>query len=83
MKTPKITIIERKLGKERADGQAWKDDGLIEIDPRQGSFSYLETAIHEMMHVLLPQLTEKEVTTKARKIAKELWKINYRRIHLK
>jgi len=81
MAEPKMTILERKLGREKAMGQAFKDDGLIEIDPRQDSYNYLETIIHEMMHILFPLLGEKEITRKARRLAKELWKLKFRRIH--
>jgi len=83
VKEPKITIIERKLGREKAVGQSYKDDGLIEIDPRQDSFNYMETVIHEIMHVLFPALSETEITKKSHKLAKELWKIHFRRTHLK
>ena len=81
IKEPTITIIERKLRREKAVGQAFKDDGLIEIDPRQTSFNYFETVIHEIMHVLFPEKNEKEITRKAHKLAKELWKLKYRRTH--
>jgi hypothetical protein len=34
MMPKKLILKERKLGRERAAGQAFRDDGLIEIDPR-------------------------------------------------
>ena len=80
---PKITVIERKLGRERAHGQAYKDDGLIEIDPRQSGKDYMETCIHEAVHVLFPQLTEKQVIQKSKKLTKMLWEIGYRKVILK
>jgi len=77
----KIVIKERKLGRENALGQSYKDEGLIEIDPRQNSFDYLDTVIHETLHVLFPELTEKQVISKSKKMAKVLWKLHYRRVH--
>ena len=81
VKEPKITIIERKLGKEKAWGQSFKDDGLIEIDPRLKSYDYFETTVHEIMHVIFPEKNEKAITKKARKMAKALWKMHFRRVH--
>lgn len=82
MKDPKITIIERKLGKEKAMGQAFKEDGLIEVDPRQKPKDYLETCIHEAMHVLFPQLSERQIILKSKKMTKLLWEIGYRKTSL-
>lgn len=79
---PKITIIERKLGREKAHGQAYKDDGLIEIDPRQKAKAYLETCIHEAMHVMFPALTEKQIIQKSKKLTRLLWDIGYRKTQL-
>lgn len=77
----KIVIKERKLGRERAVGQAYKENGLIEIDPRQNSFDYLDTVIHETLHVLFPELSESKVISNSKKLAKVLWKLHYRRVH--
>jgi len=77
----KIVIKEKKLGREKAMGQSYKEDGLIEIDPRQNSFDYLDTVIHESFHVLFPKLTEKQVISKSKKLATVLWDLHYRRVH--
>ena len=75
----KVKIIERKLGRERALGQAWDD--LVEIDPRQDSKEYLDTAIHELLHVAQPDLSETSVIRVSRLISSALWKLGFRRIH--
>jgi hypothetical protein len=75
----KVEIIERKLGRERALGQAWDD--LVEIDPRQCSKEYLDTAIHELLHVAQPELSESKVVRVSRLISSKLWKLGFRRIH--
>jgi hypothetical protein len=82
-KEPKITVIERPLGREKATGQAFKDDGLIEIDPRQKARPYFETAIHETLHVLFPKLSERQIILKSKKLTKVLWDMGYRKVNLK
>jgi hypothetical protein len=78
----KVKVIERKLGK-KVVGWAHFDENLIEIDPRQNSFEYFETLIHERMHLLFPKMSEKMVTVKSHEMAKFLWDMHYRRVHLK
>ena len=58
-KSPKV--IERKLGKHKAVGLAWQEDGIIEIDPRQKPKEYLSTLIHEAAHIIYPDWDEKDV----------------------
>jgi hypothetical protein len=76
----KIKIKIRKLGREKAWGQAWQGESLIEIDPRQKSKGFMETAIHEALHILFPKLSEKQIITKSRAITDVLWRLNIRRI---
>ena len=76
----KIKIRERKLGREKALGQCWPGKHLVEIDPRQDSLEYMDTAIHETLHDLFPDMTEPCVGWAAGSISKALWKLNYRRI---
>lgn len=78
MKTPKV--IERKLGREKAFGQAFNEERLIEIDPRQDSKNYIDTLIHEWWHCEFPEATERFVASKSKKLAKFLWKHNVRLI---
>ena len=44
-----ISVVHRKLGKEKARG-LYHDGGLIEIDPRLPAKEYLEVLIHEYLH---------------------------------
>ena len=76
-----MKIVERKLGRERALGQAFKEDKLIEIDPRQPSKEYLDTVLHEGLHIVFPKLTERKVAAVSRKLSKLVWKQGYRRIY--
>ena len=77
-----MEIIERKLGKEKAMGQC-TDEGVIEIDPRQGAYEYLDTIVHELIHKHFPELPEGVVAQKSKRMSKSLWKIGYRKVVLK
>jgi hypothetical protein len=78
----KTKVIWRKLGKERAWGQATIGEGLIEIDPRLGAKRQLEVLCHEQVHLTFPELPEKEVDRAGKDLCKLLWAENYRRILL-
>jgi hypothetical protein len=77
----KPVLIERKLGRERAAGQA-HSDGLIEIDPRQRARDRLDTIIHEASHIALPDASERDVARMARVAARLLWRDRWRRIDI-
>ena len=77
-----IRVRERKLGKHKAVGLA-HSNGLVEIDPRQNAKEYLDTMIHELLHVIDPskEWDEKPVEKAARTITLFLWRAGFRRIH--
>lgn len=77
---PKLKLVERKLGRERAYGQCTRANGLVEIDPRQSSKEYLDTLLHEMLHLYFPLAGEAWISKVAKKMATVAWKIGYRRI---
>lgn len=79
MKQPKVT--ERKLGRHKAVGLAW-DTNHIEIDPRQSSKEYLGTLIHEQLHLMFPEWSEKEIVKAEKKLCNLLWKQNYRKVSM-
>lgn len=80
-KQPKV--IERKLGREKAVGLAHFDEKLIEIDPRQKPFEYLETLVHEKYHLQFPKLPEEKILKLGHEMAKLLWSVGYRKVSLK
>lgn len=86
-KKPKIKkqpkVMERKLGREGAVGFAFYEENRIEIDPRQNSFNYFETLIHEKYHFQFPKLEEKEILKLGHDMAVFLWDLHYRRVNLK
>jgi hypothetical protein len=77
----KLILKERKLGRERASGQAYPDDGLIEIDPRLMPRQWLSTLIHEAVHMAFPEAPEPSVAKAERVITQILWRAGIRRIH--
>jgi hypothetical protein len=80
MKTKRIKVEEKKLGREGAVGLAYQGENLIEIDPRQTSKDYLDTLIHETLHILFPEMSEYRVGKTANVITKIVWEKGYRRV---
>jgi hypothetical protein len=76
----KIKLVERKLGREKALGMAHQKENIIEICTNQSSKERLDTVIHETLHLLNPNMSEKLVNSYANRIAKVLWKDNWRKI---
>lgn len=76
----RLKIVERKLGRERAHGQCWKGENLIEIDPRQTARGYLNTLIHETLHCIFPAMSESTVNRAASKICRVVWERDFRRL---
>ncbi|NBV53708.1 MAG: hypothetical protein EBR83_09380 [Verrucomicrobia bacterium] len=78
----KVKVVWRKLGKEKAWGQATIGENLIEIDPRLGAKRQLEVLCHEQVHLTFPGMTEAEVDRAGKDLAKLLWAENYRKVVL-
>lgn len=76
----RAVVIERRLGREKAFGQAYMGLDIIEVDPRQDERERLDTIIHELLHLLLPGWSEREVIRGARWISQNLWREKYRRV---
>lgn len=77
----KLILTERKLGRERAAGQAFPEDGLIEIDPRLKPRQWLSTLVHEAVHIAFPDADERSVARAERIITRILWRAGIRRIY--
>ena len=75
-----IKLSERKLGRERASGQARQECGLIEIDPRQGEPARPDTLVHEVLHVMLPDFHENAAKVIAAGIAAVVRKDGWLRV---
>jgi hypothetical protein len=81
MKTVK-SITHKKLGREKAHGQAFKEDGVIEIDERLKGLDHLDTVIHEIMHIQNKRWPEAKVIGHSNEMANLLWELGYRRVEL-
>jgi len=84
---PAVKVVEKKLGRERAFGQAIKagaDDGsdLIEVDPRQSPREYMDTVVHEAIHIADPVMPERKVAALSRKISRVMWQQRFRKVDL-
>jgi hypothetical protein len=75
-------VVVRKLGRERAAGEAYYGCNEIAIDPRQTPSDYLDTLIHEGTHLAFPELTEEAVCAAATFISRIVWKHGYRKCDL-
>lgn len=75
-----MKVVYRKLGKERADGQALIESNTIEIDPRLKGRRKMEILIHEAIHILNPEMSETKVLEQGRRIANLLWKQHFRQV---
>lgn len=76
----RVKIVDRKLGRQKAWGMCNFDTKLLEVDPRQDSKNYLDTMVHEMLHLYFPDEPEWRITKVATRMTNELWKRKYRRI---
>lgn len=78
-KAPKI--VEKKLGRERAWGQSYAGEKMIEIDPRLRSKRRLTVLLHEALHVHFPDMSETAVDKASIFLGNIAWNDGYRRIH--
>lgn len=76
---PRVRIVERKLGLDKAWGLYYHGENLIEIDPRQKNRKYLKTLIHELLHHSCPWMSEYMVDKTARIISEGVWRQGYKR----
>jgi hypothetical protein len=81
MPRQKITVVARKLKRQRALGRVFLKEGIIEIDDRQTPREWLATLVHEALHVAFPSMEERDVIIAEAKIADILWRAGVRRIH--
>ena len=76
----KIKVTHKKLWREQCVGTADFSTFEIEIDPRQSSKQYLDTLIHEMLHLYNPDWSETRVLETANEMTRVIWNEKYRRI---
>ena len=75
-----MKVVYRKLGREKAWGQAHCGENTIEIDPTLKSKHKMEIILHEALHIQNPSWDEGEVIKKSKQLANLLWAQRYRQI---
>ena len=80
---PIAMVIHRKLGKERAYGQAFNEENIVEIDSRLSGYKYLLIYIHEHLHIIHPDWSETQVKKHASKYARFIWQGGFRKVDIK
>lgn len=73
-------VVVRKLGREQADGLAYKDYSEIHIDERLKGKDYILTLIHELIHIHQPEFSEDVVIRLSNLLTNDLWRLKIRRI---
>lgn len=70
----KAKIYHKDLSKDKVVGFAYSDpDYYIEIDPNQTNKQYFLTLVHELLHLLLPDLNEKNIVKIEETFGATLW----------
>ena len=75
-------VVEKKLGRYKAYAiipAPLTRRSRIEIDPRQKPKSYLNSLIHEKLHLIFADLSESKVNRTATQLTNLLWENNYRK----
>lgn len=81
-----IKVIFEELGENPPNGRNGTSFGEtdkkteITLDPRQSEGELLDSAVHELLHVVFPHASEANVHAKATRIADTLWRMGYRRV---
>lgn len=82
-KNKKIEIFHEKLGRQKVSGLAYTEDNKIVIEERLFGKEYFATAIHESLHMALPELSEKKVVHAEKVIINILWDMGFRYVDVK
>lgn len=78
---PRIKVVNRKLGQERAWGIA-TEPNLIELDSRLKGSRRLVYLLHESLHLAKWELPEDEVRRISVTVGEVLWRDGYRKVNL-
>jgi hypothetical protein len=78
MKQRRIKFERVKLGRQKVWGHA--DDYPLQIDDRLKGKKELEIYVHESMHYLFPDASEREIEKKSILLTNTLWHEGYRKV---
>ena len=77
----RVKIYRKNLRKDNVVGYAYSgSEPYIEIDPNQSDREYFLTCVHELCHILLPDLSEKQIVKIEKTFGQTLWVEYNRRI---
>lgn len=76
------SITHKKLGRFKAHGLAYCDDGNICIEERLRGQRHLYVLVHEIVHIQNPTWSEIKVEGHSKEMADLLWEQGYRRVDL-
>ncbi len=76
----KITIVEKKLGREHDYGRAFLGCDYIEVEERLKGKKMFCCHLHECLHILFPEEPEYQIDRKSRLLCDTLWNQSYRRV---
>jgi hypothetical protein len=75
-----IKLKYKKLGRQRAWGQAYKETNLIEVEKNTKGKLRLRCILHEAYHCIAPEWSESRVRKSEKLISDLLWNQNYRQV---
>lgn len=77
----KVNVYRKNLSKDGVVGYAYSgSDPYIEIDPNQSDKEYFLTCMHELFHILLPDLSEKQIIKIENTFGRTMWNEYNRRL---
>ncbi|MGV0949138.1 MAG: hypothetical protein ACOYB3_00555 [Azonexus sp.] len=77
----RFRVYSRKIyEKKGCVGLCWPGSGTgMEVDPRLSPKDYLDTVVHEALHLLFPKAKETKILRAGTSVANLLWRLGYRR----
>ena len=75
----RVSVGKKKLHKSNA-GEAWKEEFEIYFRPQLTHRQFIEVAIHESLHCMLPDLKESEITDMAGYIGDVIWHNRFKKL---
>lgn len=75
----RVSVVEKDLSGDKALGISYPGLRLIEIHEKQCESERMDTLIHELLHLMRPSWSEKEVIRVANYLTRHLWAQGYRR----
>lgn len=74
VKIRRVKMVHKSLRRYRVAGFAYVDDEpYVEVDPNQSDREYFLTCVHELFHILLPDLSEKQILRLEKTFGQCLW----------